>query len=51
MGQSYGQLTADERAVVMVMRDEGYNQASIARRGFRSPAEMFAALMTAAATP
>lgn len=32
MGQSYGQLTADERAVVMVMLHEGYSQASIARR-------------------
>lgn len=37
MGTSYGQLTADERATLMVMRDEGYNQAAIARRLDRSP--------------
>jgi transposase, IS30 family len=37
MGQSYGQLTADERAVLMVMLEEGYNQASIARRLCRNP--------------
>jgi transposase, IS30 family len=36
MGQIYGQLTADERAVIMVMLDEGYTQASIARRLCRS---------------